>query len=254
MADELRHSIVDSILAWIRSGIAAGMTVIAGFFTYFAWYYKEVLIPSTAPVNVTTELIVKEAGSKSTTSKSNEELQAIELAITAKNPSTRTVYLLPNCWFASGIKIWPKSASEDTWVELSGYANLRVGPSDTARTLRILEKGANLRAVDGHESWLRVVDPETSETGWIYEALAAVAAPTGTTAQALKSTTKSRPTRASITPWTRLPRWPLASPFTIQFCTRANRSPLRTCFTCLKANTICCIYTWSCPRRRLKIL
>lgn len=79
MADELRHSIVDSILAWIRSGIAAGMTVIAGFFTYFAWYYKEVLIPSTAPVNVTTELIVKEAGSKSTTSKSNEELQAIEL-------------------------------------------------------------------------------------------------------------------------------------------------------------------------------
>ena len=150
-----------------------------GIWTYYSWYYKEILIPSTAPVNVTTELTVKEAGSKGDESgQSNEQSKAIELVITAKNPSTRTVYLLPNCWFASGVTIWSKSASEDTWVELSGYANLHTAPSDTAPTHRILEKGAALRAIEGRESWLQVVVPETFETGWIYQPLTtAVAAP-----------------------------------------------------------------------------
>jgi len=123
MADELRHSIVDSILAWIRSGIAVGMTVIAGFFTYFAWYYKEVLIPSTAPVNVTTELIVKEAAQKAQLAKATRNCRQSSLL---SRPRIRAHELSIYCQIAGSHPV------------------LRFGPSQLVRTLGLNSLGTQI--------------------------------------------------------------------------------------------------------------
>jgi hypothetical protein len=40
-------------------------------------------------------------------------LEAIELTVAARNPSTRDVWLLPNCWFAFGIKILADKENKD---------------------------------------------------------------------------------------------------------------------------------------------
>jgi SH3 domain-containing protein len=59
-------------------------------------------------------------------------------------------------------------AEKDAWVELSGFANVRVAPSSNAETIRIAEKGAKLRFTGRKGNWVQVTDPATAEVGWIY--------------------------------------------------------------------------------------
>jgi len=59
-------------------------------------------------------------------------------------------------------------AETDAWVELSGFANVRVAPSSNAETIRIAEKGAKLRFTGRKGNWVQVTDPATAEVGWIY--------------------------------------------------------------------------------------
>jgi hypothetical protein len=103
--------------AFVLPFVAAGWTVIGGFWTYYTWYYKEILIPSTAPVNITTQLDVKQAGLKGPGAGENGELEAIELAVTATNVSTRTIYFLSNYWVATGanVEIRPENDDTDSW-------------------------------------------------------------------------------------------------------------------------------------------
>lgn len=75
-----------------------------GLWTYYTWYYKEILIPRTAPVNLTTQVAIEEAG-YGTSGKSNTQLEAIRLSVTATNASTRTIYFAPNYWTAEGMNI-----------------------------------------------------------------------------------------------------------------------------------------------------
>jgi hypothetical protein len=72
------------------------------------FWLKEIKWPAQAPVNLTAELSIKDAGSGAMPGKaadSDDGLQAIELEVTARNPSTRPIYLLNNIWVAYGIKI-----------------------------------------------------------------------------------------------------------------------------------------------------
>jgi hypothetical protein len=54
------------------------------------------------------------------------------------------------------------------WVRPSAYVNLRDGPSSTARVVSVVAKGAKLRLVARKRGWVRVTDPATSQSGWIY--------------------------------------------------------------------------------------
>jgi hypothetical protein len=64
---------------------------------------------------------------------------------------------------------------KDEWVEVSSPVNLRAEPSSTAETLRVVQKGAKLRATDRQGNWVQVTDPATSEVGWIYSRFVATA-------------------------------------------------------------------------------
>lgn len=59
-------------------------------------------------------------------------------------------------------------AGSDEWVEITSYANVRSAPSSTADTLRVAEKGARLRVTGRAGNWVQVIDPVTSEVGWVY--------------------------------------------------------------------------------------
>jgi hypothetical protein len=59
------------------------------------------------------------------------------------------------------------SSSNDEWVEVSSYVNVRTAPSSTAETLRVAEKGQKLRVIGRTNKWVQISDPATSETGWV---------------------------------------------------------------------------------------
>jgi hypothetical protein len=112
MAEELQRSTADAIRLWIQ---AVGVPVVVLAFGAWQFWLKEVVWPAQAPVNLSTELRVKEAGTISTTERDVNGLQAIELEITAGNPSSRKLFLLGNLWVAHGITI--KSPNKGNWME-----------------------------------------------------------------------------------------------------------------------------------------
>ena len=61
-----------------------------------------------------------------------------------------------------------ETEAEPEWVELSGSANMREGPSSTAKLLRTATRGTKFHAVGRKGNWIEVADPETKEVGWIY--------------------------------------------------------------------------------------
>jgi hypothetical protein len=66
------------------------------------------------------------------------------------------------------VPVGSTSSGKEEWVELSGYVNVRKAPSQTAETLRIAQKGEKLRVIGRTSNWVRVTDPATSESGWVY--------------------------------------------------------------------------------------
>jgi len=92
--------------------------LVAGAWAAWVFHFQEILKPAAAPVNLSTQLDVSQVGTR-TDSASGERLLAIELKITASNPSTRTIYILDNFWIARGVDIGPLPSDAD-WI---GYAN-----------------------------------------------------------------------------------------------------------------------------------
>ncbi|HEU4475205.1 MAG TPA: SH3 domain-containing protein [Methyloceanibacter sp.] len=63
------------------------------------------------------------------------------------------------------------AASKDgqgDFVQPSAYVNLRGRPSSSGAVIGVVAKGAKLRVVERKRGWVRVTDPATSKTGWIY--------------------------------------------------------------------------------------
>jgi hypothetical protein len=86
----------------------------AGVWGVYTFVYLEIAKPAAAPINLSTQISVREAG-RSPTQPEEQGLLAIELEVTASNPSTRTVYLLSNYWRATGVKVAPRADGFD-WV------------------------------------------------------------------------------------------------------------------------------------------
>jgi hypothetical protein len=112
MADKL--GLASEIRNWLQFIIVAVATTGLGI---YAFLYKEIWTPAAAPLNLTMDVIVKEAGFNGAgSSESKEPFEAIELTITARNPSTRDLYLLRNCWYATGLSMLPRKYSEG-WID-----------------------------------------------------------------------------------------------------------------------------------------
>ncbi len=57
---------------------------------------------------------------------------------------------------------------KDEWLQTVGAVNVRAGPSSTADTRKIVQKGLKLRVLGREGNWVQVADPATQEEGWIY--------------------------------------------------------------------------------------
>jgi hypothetical protein len=114
MTETPRREIPESVRLWIQAIAIPTVAIAWGAYTF---YFKEILSPSIAPINLTTQVAVKEAGFGGASSGENkDQFEAIELAVTATNPSSRDVYLLPNYWRVMGVPIETRPKSDD-WVE-----------------------------------------------------------------------------------------------------------------------------------------
>ncbi len=85
---------------WVQSiGI-----IIAAIWGVYTFIYKEIELPQQAPINISFNLELKKAGA----GKPKTSLIPVEIHVSAKNPSSRTIYLLPSYWIAWGYKTGPK--------------------------------------------------------------------------------------------------------------------------------------------------
>lgn len=75
--------------------------IVAGIWAASTFFYQQVKVPNSAPINVTMNLQLK----KVSTHPRKDPLEWIEMRVTATNPSSRTIYLLPNVWSVSGYKV-----------------------------------------------------------------------------------------------------------------------------------------------------
>jgi hypothetical protein len=76
--------------------------LIAAVWGIYTFFYKEVFVPKSAPVNISINLQLKKVG---TGSASQASLAAVQMDVSATNPSTREIQLLPSAWIAHGIRI-----------------------------------------------------------------------------------------------------------------------------------------------------
>ena len=113
MADESR-SIWESIRLWLT---AVGIPVVLAVAGFWQFYLKEVWWPAAA-INLTTEVAIKEVGLNARPETEAKDLEAIELVITARNPSSSAVYLCSNFWLAIGETIGgSKQEKDENWIE-----------------------------------------------------------------------------------------------------------------------------------------
>lgn len=116
MAVRSGRSFGQEINTWVQT---VGILIAAAWGGY-TFIYKEVVLPNSAPVNISVDLQLKKIGqmgpngaplSEVSDDKTNgpqgidrkKQLIGVEMRISAINPSTRDVYLLPSAWFAYGI-------------------------------------------------------------------------------------------------------------------------------------------------------
>jgi hypothetical protein len=95
----------ESLPISIRQWTQFLLLLFAAAFGVYTFHFKEVAAPKSAPINITLDVQTRRAGAGNTRGRQNERLTAIELKVAAKNPSSRTVYLLRNIWYASASNI-----------------------------------------------------------------------------------------------------------------------------------------------------
>jgi hypothetical protein len=97
-----RQSLGRILNTWMQViGIFAAATW--GVYTFV---HKEILLPRSAPVNITMDLELSKVGTNGHVSTSKaDNLVAVEMVISAENPSSREVYLLPSAWVAYGYRV-----------------------------------------------------------------------------------------------------------------------------------------------------
>lgn len=111
--------------------VAAIWAALGTFWTIFAWYHHEVVVPSTAPVNLVTEVTVQQVSrDRPGVSKGGEPLDAIQVSVSANNVSTKTIHMLSNYWDAWGGTVTQTAPdSEESWL-----ARVNAAQADQDRT------------------------------------------------------------------------------------------------------------------------
>lgn len=83
--------------------------IIGGVWAVITFYYTQVFLPKTAPINISLKLELKKIGPRAGAI-DKDNLVAVELQTTATNPSSREVYLLKSAWVATACNVEMKKA------------------------------------------------------------------------------------------------------------------------------------------------
>jgi hypothetical protein len=113
--------------------------IFAGVWGVFVFWDQQIAKPAEA-VHLTTELRVRQVGTRASPTGDGSALAAIELDFNATNPSARTVYILNNYWLAIGTRIQPQDNSRN-WAATAETEIEQRKP---------ISGGAHYRATDGH--------------------------------------------------------------------------------------------------------
>ena len=103
MTASLKRSFAKQLNTWVQTIVI----VFAFLWGAYTFIYKEMWLPKAAPVNVTVDLQLKKIGPPNSQLQrgENKALIAVEMTVTATNPSSRQVYLFPSVWTAYGLKV-----------------------------------------------------------------------------------------------------------------------------------------------------
>jgi hypothetical protein len=101
MADSRERGFDEKVNNWVQTfGIIA-----AAAWALYTFVYKEYWFPHSVPVNVSINLKLQKTGDIIQDKKYKNGLAAIELHISANNPSSQTTFLLPSVFIIYGYKI-----------------------------------------------------------------------------------------------------------------------------------------------------
>jgi len=103
-----QRSFSERLNTWVQT---AGILIAATWGVY-TFVYKEIVLPKSA-VNITLSLQLK----KIETGASSDDLIPVQASITATNPSSREIFLLPSAWVASGGVVKPAVNDETAFTD-----------------------------------------------------------------------------------------------------------------------------------------
>jgi hypothetical protein len=106
---------IDSFSKWIQT---IGIIIAAGWGVY-TFIYKEIKVPTSAPINISVNMQLKKVG----TGKPKGKLVAVEMRVSATNPSPRKVYLLPSAWMVWGIQMSATEPADDDYKQITDMMN-----------------------------------------------------------------------------------------------------------------------------------
>lgn len=100
---------------WLATGDVHEWTktvavVLAALWGGYTFLWKEILVPSWAPATLVIEVKPREAGFESKPGAEGTDPSRLRLRVIATNPSSRTLYLLPSVWWATGMQRMPAGA------------------------------------------------------------------------------------------------------------------------------------------------
>jgi hypothetical protein len=99
-----KSTFTENFNKWVQSiGI-----IVAALWGAYTFVYKEIAVPKSAPVNISINLQLR----KLSTAKPKKALVAMEMRVSASNPSSRRIYLLQNKWMVWGYTANPKKPED----------------------------------------------------------------------------------------------------------------------------------------------
>lgn len=109
------RSLEQKLNTWVQI-IAIVIATIWGIYTFI---YKEITMPQSVPVNVSLNLELRKVVSVNELSPQDRSLVPIQVYVSATNPSSRAVDLLPSAWMALAYKIGDPRDAELTPQQMS---------------------------------------------------------------------------------------------------------------------------------------
>lgn len=86
--------------------------VVAAIWGIYTFIWKDILVPSWAPASLVIDVKPRQEGPEGRPEEDGTGPSRLRLRVIATNPSSRTLYLLPNVWWASAMKRTPSRSFE----------------------------------------------------------------------------------------------------------------------------------------------